>query len=118
MKGLRIDVDLDVMVGSVITQVCFGGFHFTLHFDKDIRLTVESDCELIMRSGVTTRIDDYRIESTRLCGLIGAQISAADRDASGGLILRFKSADVLHIMNSKVAYESFQLHVGSKVYVA
>jgi hypothetical protein len=118
MKGLPIDIDLSNLDAVDVTQICFGATQVMVKFEQEIELTIESECELTSPTGQVESFDHFRDHAVRICTLIGDQVLDASRDSSGGLLLRFRSGTTLHIINDSVAYESFQLRIGSELFVA
>jgi hypothetical protein len=118
MNGLPIDINLDDLVGAEVSQVCFGGIHVIMKFDKDIELTTTSVCILTLPSGETESMEVLHKHAVSICGLLGEQISDASRDSSGGLLLKFRSGAVLQVTNDSEVYESFQLRIGPQFFVA
>jgi len=118
MNGLPNTIDLDPLLGKELIQLCFGAFQLILNFDCDARIAVESICIYETASGTLTEIQNYSEGASQLCKIIGAQVSLAERDPDGGLILRFANGDCLRIKNSNHEYESFQIHIEQRIYVA
>lgn len=119
MKGLPSDIDLSALVDLEVAQVCFGTAPvMTIRFDKDVELTIESDCVLTTSTGQVEAIEEFRTNANRICALLGEHVVKASRDDSGGLMLKFQSGAMFNVSNDNVAYESFQLRIGSQLFVA
>ena len=118
MNGLPINIDLSDLVGLTVTQICFGFATLIMRFDPDVDLTIESDCILTSPAGQVESINEFRNHAVPICGLLGEQLLDASRDSSGGLLFKFQSGTTFQIINDSVAYESFQLRIGSQLFVA
>jgi len=118
MNGLPSTVDLTPLKNKRIEQICFGAWVVIFNIEGGIRIAVEGDCAITSAAGLLRRIEDCKTNATDLCRFVGSEVQDAERDANGGLTLKFRAGETLHILNSRDAYESFQLHIGDHVYVA
>ena len=103
-------VYLDVTLNGVATG------HLA-HFDERSGVFVESP---VVFSGIEgdIPIDDYAIDASLLCRLLGGRVIEATRDSQGGLILRFDGGNALHVLNDGPNFESFQVRLPGQFYVA
>jgi hypothetical protein len=118
MNGLPLGIDLTPLFGRVVMQICFGEFQFILHFDRSVRIGVESKCVLVSACGVSKEITDYTGEASHLCELIGKEVTWAGRGECGGVNFKFSDGSSLQILNSNQEYESFQIHLEDMIFVA
>lgn len=118
MNGLPGDLDLSPLAGAVLEQLCFGEHQLQLVFGPEIRIAVEGACELTTRGLEPREIDDFAIEATALCELLGRRIRQAVRTPSGGLAIAFEEGGVLEFMIDSPDFEAFQIHIGDRVYIA
>ncbi|MHB1225797.1 MAG: DUF6188 family protein [Gemmatimonadaceae bacterium] len=118
MDGLPPDADLRPLVGACVSQICFSRRQYILFFVEDVRVSVESTCELTLPDGQVTSITEYVQAATELCDLLDHTVEAVAREKDGGLTIRFSSGATLRLLNDTREYESFQVHVGTVVYVA
>jgi hypothetical protein len=117
MKGLPTNVDLEPLFRARVIQLCFGENEVQVHFDKGARVVVESEMLYRTAASTETRISKYAAAATVLCRMPGQQVVTANREADGGLSLRFDGGDELHVLNDSVQCESFQIHIAGKTYV-
>jgi hypothetical protein len=117
MNGLPSDLDLTPLVGTSVNQICFGMHQLQIHFDERSGVFVESP---VVFSGIEgdIPIDDYAIDASLLCRLLGGRVIEATRDSQGGLILRFDGGNALHVLNDGPNFESFQVRLPGQFYVA
>jgi hypothetical protein len=117
MDGLDRSIDLAPLTGRQLGAIRFGVWVVALLFDG-FEIVVESNIVLTDKVGNRTLIEDYRSMATELCKLIGLEVTSAERTPSGGLTLRTSLGVEIEITNSNSEYESFQLNIGTNVYVA
>lgn len=118
MNGLPININLEQLSGAELQQICIGNYQCILNFDKDITISIESDCLFYSSKGEKFTMSNYAKEASVLCSLIGNRISCANRNDDGGLIIKFSNHAILYILNSSYEYESFQLTIHGHLYVA
>jgi hypothetical protein len=118
LKGLPSDIDLSPLVGRQLSQVSIGRWNAALHFGEAIRLTVESAILLTGKSGYSQTIEDFRADASAVCVLIGEDVLDAKRTLSGGCALRLSSGVRLEAVAVDNGFESFQICLGDRVFVA
>lgn len=118
MDGLPHGIDLTALIGAKYYQVCFSRFQCTLSLDNDARITVEGGVKYTSPTGKITVTDEYSTAATALGELLEIAVSAYERTADGGLVLKHSNGATLEVFNDVKAYESFQVHLQGKVYVA
>jgi hypothetical protein len=118
MQGLEPSLDLSPLLGRQLLQLCFGAWNVALVFDGEVRIVVESAIAVTSEDSSITTVEDFRDGATLLCRAIGLELVDAARMSDGGLEIRFSSGLRWVIENSVRDYESFQLHVGTSVFVA
>ncbi len=83
---------LDVLIGVVCSQVCFGHNELVLHFDNDMSLTIERPQEALLRPcGGDYYKNAERIIKTALSDVRGLHI-----EPSKSVLISFRHGD-LHI---------------------
>lgn len=117
MNGLPPTVDLSSLVHATVSQVCVAAFQFIINFDVDARVAVESGCEYSGPTGVAS-VTSYPQAAAQLCELIGKSVQSATRENDGGLFLLFTDGTSLRVLNDNERHESFQVHLGERVFVA
>lgn len=102
MYGLSSEIDLGFLVGREVLQVVVGAFQVIVHFDSDVSLSIEGDCQV---SGSTfgSGIDAGR----QLLGLIGKSVTAASAINERHLELKFED-EVLRVLDDERG-ESFTI---------
>lgn len=118
MQGLLPSVDLHLLVGAKVIQVCFSAHQCIFGLDLDARIAVESSCEYTAPGRVTVTVAEYSRAATELCELLDASVLSATREVDGGLLLHFSSGSTLRILNDNREFESFQVHIGKVIHVA
>jgi hypothetical protein len=89
-----------------------------MHFDTRAKVMVESECVLRGMSADPIRVEEYASAASSLCRLLGARVLSASRTDDGGLLLRFMNGAELEVLNDSSDTESFQIHLGERIYVA
>lgn len=118
MKGLSSSADLTPLIGREVLQLCIGMHQLQIHFDNHVGVMVESECVLRGPAAEDLRVDSYALAASSMCTLLGQQVQSASRTEQGGLLLRFTTEAELEVLNDSSHYESFQIHIGSRIYVA
>jgi len=118
MNGLPKDINLQPLIGAELLQVCVGRFQYILKFDLDITIATECRCWFITGQGEKLVISDNVENASLVCSLINQNVTHAEIDSYGGLLLKFSNHATLHILNDTENYESFQIHIGDNIYVA
>ncbi len=114
MYGLSKNIDLSFLLGAQLGQVCIGLNELILHFDKDILLTVTSECDYENIDGTIIRIDSYKKEATIICDMLGCIIKEVKSDVSGMLILKFSNMVTFTIYDDSKHYESYLIQCGGR----
>ena len=118
MNGLSSSADLTPFVGREVLQLCVGIHQLQIHFDSHVSVMVESECRFRAPAAEDLRVDSYALAASSICTLLGQQVRSASRTEQGGLLLRFTTDAELEVLNDSSHYESFQIHIGSQIYVA
>lgn len=117
MQGLPKDVNLDPLIGAQLEQVCIGENDYILHFDQDVRISVESESVHERPDVGRVRISDNRTSAGTLCRLLGTKIINANVREDGGVRIGFSDGSQLDIINDSTVYESLVLHIGKELLV-
>jgi hypothetical protein len=118
MKGLPHTVDLAPLLGATVIQVCFGENECQIYCDNRVQIVVEGQIITEDLAGKQQTIERYADEASLLCRLLGKRVTAATRTKEGGLDVKFDDGTQMRILNSNEQFESLQLHVNGRVYVA
>jgi hypothetical protein len=118
MQGLPEGIDFTPLTGTMVSQVCISSAQFILRMDSEAHIDVESTCTYRRAVGDDIAISSYASAAALLCELLGDSICSVERDGNGGMSIDFTSGAVLQILNDNREYESFQVHIPPRVYVA
>ena len=118
MNGLPENIDLNKLTGVELLQISIGRFQCILNFDKNINISIESECLLFPIQGEKIVVSNYVENAAHLCNLIGNNILNTERGDDGGLLIKFSNNVFFRIFNSNTDYESFQLNIQGHLYVA
>jgi hypothetical protein len=118
MKGLPEDVELSSLVGEQVLQLCFGSNQVQIHFGDQRYILIEGDCVMHEAGGIPTRLEAGAAASSPFIRLVGRRVLSARRMEDGGLRLQCSEGIELSLLNDSEAYESFQVHLPGRTYVA
>jgi hypothetical protein len=106
MHGFQENIDWTLLVGKIVSLVCFAEFQANLLFDDEGGIQIEGSFVLV-RAGSTVRAMG---ENVRDCGvlisLVGDSIASVTRRDVDRLALHFQSGAVLELVDEG-SYESF-----------
>lgn len=121
MYGVPANLDLSLLEGAELTQVCLGRFDVQFHFHPVGEITVTGRWELFDMAG--SLIDQDKSEGPRppfqLHRLLGQQIVGITIAAPEYLEFAFSNGDRLRLIDNSKQYESFtiDLHTQSGMIV-
>jgi len=102
---------LERLKGGEVEQVCVGKYDLQFHLHPQVRLSIQSRCELVAANG--TRIDLWedgiRSDNFRFTDLLGGIVVDVFIDNSTTLRLRFKDGRQLLVYDTSTQYESFSV---------
>jgi hypothetical protein len=122
MNGLPKDIDLTFFVGKTLNSVRFAVNVIDFSFDEKISITLESSYQHQQsfeaeHDLVGTIQSVYLIPTSSLMQLAGHTVISATGTEDGTLTLTFDHGQVLHLLDSSKAYESYQFTDGEHFWV-
>lgn len=113
MYGLGKNEDLQMIAGSVLTQVCVGENEVILNFDKPVSITLLTDFSVSSNGGERVRHEDMRHGACSLLGLIGNEVKRVEVTDEGGLLI-WLGIDTLELFDTSKEYESIWIKIGDR----
>lgn len=112
MQQLTPQVSLDFCCGEELLQVCVGSNEVQLKFESDLMVCIESSCRVVTVTGMTLKIEDFKLGASAICALLRETVESASVTEDGTVALAFSNGSTLCISNSNKPYESFQISKG------
>jgi Family of unknown function (DUF6188) len=115
--GVPPDLNLQRLIGAILTQVAIGEFQIQFHFTPEVEIAVEGHWELRDLSG---RIIDRAQanadrEAYRIHQLLGHQVVRTRVDPPKSFALEFDDGRQLQVFDSSPQFESFTIQPGDVV---
>ena len=115
MYGVPADLDLSLLQGAQLTQVCLGQFDVQFHFQPVGAITVTGAWELFDEAGVS--LDHSGASGSRpqsqFPRLLGQEIVGITVVAPHHLELKFARGDSLRLIDDSKEFESFTIGLSS-----
>lgn len=125
------ELNLDALLGQVMTQVCIGSSSITVHFYKEVphpaagqwgqgsSISISSGFELHNSSiqGGAVKSNCFKSHGAQLCRFIGESIVAVKILPLNNLLLEFSNKEELIVLTDESGFESYQLS-GSDGYLS
>jgi hypothetical protein len=117
MYKISTDINLSILVGMKIQQICFVKYGMTLFFSSTIYIYIDSNFKIYMHN----KLIDYDIgklsDNHALLNLVDKKIIKVNiEDERRTLILCFESNERL-ILESDEMYESFEIYINEDRFI-
>jgi len=114
MYGVPADLDLGLLGGAELTQVCLGLYQVQFLFHPVGTICVAGAWELLDAGGARLdgRHDGPDRRPFQLHRLLGRRVAGFEVAAPDWLALRFEGGEVLRVFDDDPQYESFQIEPG------
>ena len=90
-------------------QVCFGQYQTQLHFERDLRISVESDVEHKGPTGLLGRSLEGHYVVSSLTQLLGSTIERVIVEDGKAILLRFRNGHSVRLSADDPLYECFEI---------
>lgn len=116
MKEFHNIHKVSYLIGTMLSQICFGQFQICLNFSSGSRLDIE--CRLIFKKELTEEYyESPYTNAGNLLSLLGVTVIDAQFTNNGDLLLKFDSQFEITVCNSNLEYESYQISNGDDLIV-
>jgi hypothetical protein len=116
MYGVPVDIDLSFLPGKRLESAHFSPFQLQLHFDKQVRLSIESVYR-IDKAGSVLVYDAIPAGAADVVALLSMDVTNAYRLAKDAVRIEFGDSRALEVVDDSVQYESFQIWNGDAIIV-
>lgn len=117
MYGLPVDFDAGFFVGRTLEMICITAHQVFLHFDKTIRVAIESEYSLQTEASRRTPPLIPPELDPRLLQLIERKVTMATGDRAGTLTLAFDNGTILMCFDPSDQYESYTITRGKQTII-
>jgi hypothetical protein len=118
MYGLPKGLDLSFFDGKECIQICFGLHQVDIHFHEDVSVAIRAAFRHQQAGPEPPSAGSaLPFSAVGLLRLLGTKVEKVVGADTGTLTLSFSNGDVLEILDSEKAYESYEIRRGDECYV-
>lgn len=111
MHGVPVNLNLDFLKGTDLTQICLGQYQIQFRFHPAGSISVEGRWELLDARGqsLDRSYDEPERPPYQLHRLLGKQVASYEVSPPHWFSLCFESGETLRVFDDSLQYESFSI---------